>query len=238
MYVRKTGYRTGLSPKRRRTECQNAIRDALRQGKKTFGELLLEKHMSRSTLAFHLKEMHQKGQLERQKDHNDYRITYYTLTKLGRGELRRQEDINTLSSAKFLFPSPEIVEGVTKALFELLKPSIREYILALSDEDSKLLKDAITYSIYSENPLKNKVRDYVNELAKLAASSMLSQLAVPTQRHVIKKMPNISLVFKLDSHKIENYLKHVEDETGGERLPRLPNIHDFKKRKQERQRPR
>lgn len=228
MSERKTDYRTKkIRPTDRKTDCRKAIIDALTQGKKTFGNLLGETQMSRSTLAFHLKEMHKKGQVEREKDREDYRITHYSLTELGRGELRRQENIGALVSAKFLFPSPEEVEGLGRALFKLLEPSFRHLYLSLVDQDFMLLKDAVTYSIYSDTLLESKVSDYVNELAKLAASSMLSQLVLPLERKLVEKIPNISLVFELDTHIINKYLQHVEDETDEEHSPQLPDIRDF-----------
>ena len=233
MHGRKIDYRRGFPPWRRKRECQRAIRDALRQGKKTFGNLLDETHASRSTLAFHLKEMHKKGHVERETDPKDYRITYYSLTSKGRGELHRQEDIDTLASAEFLLFSPEIITGLTDALFKFLEPSIRQYILTLEEEDFKLLKECITYSIYSDKPLKNEIRDYVRGLAELAATSMLSEFAISTRRDAIKKIPNISLVFKFDRDKIDEYLRKVEDEIRKEPLPKLPDIKDYLEKQNE-----
>jgi len=200
VHGRKIDYRRGFPPWRRKRECQRAIRDALRQGKKTFGNLLDETHASRSTLAFHLKEMHKKGHVERETDPKDYRITYYSLTSKGRGELHRQEDIDTLASAEFLLFSPEIITGLTDALFKFLEPSIRQYILTLEEEDFKLLKECITYSIYSDKPLKNEI---------------------------------ISLVFKFDRDKIDEYLRKVEDEIRKEPLPKLPDIKDYLEKQNE-----
>jgi DNA-binding MarR family transcriptional regulator len=207
----KIEYRIGVPPGQRKTKCETAIRNALRQGKKTFGNLLDETDLSRSTLAFHLKEMHKKGHVERETDPKDYRIRYYSLTSKGRGEVRRQEDIDTLASAEFLLFSPEIISGLTDALIKFLEPSIRQHILTLEEKDSNLLKECITYSIYSDSLLKNEVREYASELAELATASMLSEFVISTQRQVIKKMPNISLVFKFDKDKIEKYLQKVED---------------------------
>jgi len=223
----KIDYRMGVSPQERTTKCETAIRNALRQGKKTFGNLLKETKMSRSTLASHLKEMYKKRHVERETDPKDYRITYYSLTSKGRGELRRQEDIDTLVS------SPEIIVGLTDALIKFLEPSIRHYIITLEEKDSNLLKECITYSIYSDSSLKNEVRDYARELTELAAKSMLSEFAIPTRRQVIKKMPNISLVFKFDWDKIEKYLQTVEDERNKEPLPKLPDVKDYPRKQKE-----
>ena len=53
-----TDYRMGRRPSSRRMKCQTEIRKALKEGKQTFGSLLRVTHVSRSTLAFHLKEMY------------------------------------------------------------------------------------------------------------------------------------------------------------------------------------
>lgn len=233
MQERKIDYRRGGPPWKRTKESQRVIRGALRQGKKTFGDLLDETDLSRSTLAFHLKEMHKKGHVKRETNPKDYRITYYSLTSKGKGELRRQEDIDTLASAEFFLPSPEIIAGLTDALLKFLEPSIRQHLLTLEEEDSKLLKECMTYSIYSDSPLKNEVRDYASRLAKLTAKFMLSELVISTRRHVIKKIPNISLVFKFDRDKIDKYLQKVEDEMNKEPLPKFPDIKDYQRKQKE-----
>lgn len=215
MQPRKIDYRKGVSPRRRRTECQKAIRNALRQGKNTFGNLLNETDLSRSTLASHLKEMHKKGEVEREQNPKDYRVTYYSLTNDGVNELRRQEDIEALSSAEFTFLSSKAVAKLMDAFSRFLEPSFREHLFRSVEKDSKILGECVTLSIYSDRPsLGNaRIKNYVIELAELAKSSMLSRY-VDDPRY-LEKIDNLTLVFRFDRDKlsqVKDYLQKVEAE--------------------------
>jgi len=55
----------------------------------------------------------------------------------------------------------------------------------------------------------------------------LFEFAISKRRHVIKKIPNISLVFKFDRDKIDKFLQKFEDEINKEPLPKLPDIEDY-----------
>jgi DNA-binding MarR family transcriptional regulator len=229
-------YRKGIPPQRRRVEARQAIIKALKDGEKKFGQLLKETGMSRSTLAFHLKDMHKEGDVNRRTDPKDYRVTCYSLTSEGRRELHRQEDIETLSSAELIFPPPKMMAELADKLVKFLEPSIRQELLHLELEDSPILKECITFSIYSNKPLKGEGTDYIKSLAELATASMLAELAVLTRRRAIrqfKKIPNLTLVFRFNRTKIEEYLRKVEAEIDKEPLPKLPDRRKYVKKKKE-----
>jgi DNA-binding MarR family transcriptional regulator len=227
----KTDYRKGVPPWRRIKECQKAIRNALKQSKKTFGNLLEETGLSRSTLAFHLKEMYKQGHVDREMDLTDYRVTYYSLTEKGKGEIHKQEDVDTLAFAsEFLFPPPEVTARLADAIVKFLKPSIREYVLTLKKEDVRFFKECVTYSVYSDEPLKNEVKNHVERLAEQAAKSILFELVESAQKCEIDQAPKISLVFKFEWNKINEFLQKVEKQLHTEPLPKLPDIENYLKK--------
>jgi DNA-binding MarR family transcriptional regulator len=227
-------YRKGIPPLRRRMEARQAIIKALRDGEKTFGQLLNETGMSRSTLSFHLKNMHKNREVNRRTDTKDYRVTCYSLTSKGSIELHRQEDIETLSSGELMFPPPKMMAELADRLVEFLKPAIQQELLHMEMKDSPVLKECITFSIYSNKPLKGEGKDYVESLAELATASMLVELAILTRRRAIrqfKQIPDLRLVFRLNRTKIEEYLRKVEAEIDKEPLPKLPDIKKYAKKK-------
>jgi DNA-binding MarR family transcriptional regulator len=223
----KIDYRKGLSPSRRTKECWNVIRNTLKQGKKTFADLVRETGLSRSTLAFHLKEKTRHGFLWKETDQDDCRIKYYSLTPKGIRDLRRQEDINYVASAASLLFPLENSERLAAALIEFFGPSVRKYLLDLGEKDFGLLREGITYSIYSDSPMKKEVEDYARKLAERAFASIMSEFAIPLRRDVTKKLPKISIVFRFNWAKIDEYLQKFEDENNKETLPKLPDIKDY-----------
>lgn len=183
----KKDYRKGFSPRRRTTECQKAIRNALRQGKKTFGNLLDETGLGRPTLAFHLKEMHKKGELRRETDPKDYRITYYSLTNKGRDELHRQDDIETITLGSIVVKR---VGGQSASGLSYL-------------EDAEVLR-CIAYSVYSSQRLKTTEKNFVKVLAHEAAVSILDRFARGDAMSRFKKIPNLTFIFRLGSETENN----------------------------------
>ena len=84
-------YRVGIEPTRRPLEIKGSIKRALKTGKMTFSDLLKETRASRSALASHLKEMYRDGEIKKEEDPEDLRITYYSLTGRGKDFLEREE---------------------------------------------------------------------------------------------------------------------------------------------------
>jgi len=242
MSARKIDYRVATSPIKRPTKCRNAIRIALRKGKKTFGNLLGETDLSRSTLAFHLKEMHKKGEVEREPDPKDYRVTCYSLSNDGMNELRRQEDIEILGSAEsslgfeeFMSLSSEAAEKLVNALTSFLEPSIQKFFFRSAEEDPKFPKKVLTYRIYSSGAfLKNtKVKNYVREFAEQAKISMLTTYAKDPR--YLENINNLTLVFRFDKDKlrqVKEYMKEVDAEIASHApLLKIPDKRDYFKNK-------
>lgn len=238
MSTRKIDYRVTVPPRNRPTKCQNAIRKALRKGKKTFGNLLDETGLSRSTLASHLKEMHKKEEVAREPDPKDYRVTLYSLDKNGMDELRRQEDIETLSSAETRLSFEELVLPFGKAVAKLiessrrfLEPSLREDWFRSVAEDYNL-GECVTSSIYYDRSSLGNAgsKNYVSELAELAKTTMLSKYV--TDPRYLEKTNNLILVFRFDKNKlsqVKRYLQKVKAEMKREPLLKLPNKEKYLK---------
>jgi len=84
-------YRVGIEPARRPAKIKECIRRAVKSREMTFSDLLKETRASRSALAYHLKEMYKEGEIKKEEDSEDLRITYYSLTDKGRDSLERDE---------------------------------------------------------------------------------------------------------------------------------------------------
>lgn len=218
-------------------EARQAIRKALKDGEKKFGQLLKETSLSRSTLAFHLKDMHKKGVVNRRTDSKDYRVTHYSLTSKGKKELHRQEDIEVLSSGFSLLPTPEAYAALQEAFVKFLEPVMREH--ALESEDAEKLEECITYSVYFKKPLKDSQKNYITTLLESATTSLLRELVLPRRRVIdqfkkIPKTPNFTLVVRFNGPKIEEVVRKIEIEADEEPLPKLPDKREYlKKRKRE-----
>jgi DNA-binding MarR family transcriptional regulator len=99
---RKKDFRRGDRASLRKDEAQSAIRKALSYGEACFGDLLEKTGLSRPALASNLKEMHRKREIERRKDHEDYRITHYSLTAKGTKAYEKQKDLDSLRDMEAL----------------------------------------------------------------------------------------------------------------------------------------
>ena len=213
-----------------------AIKRALEEEDKTFSKLLEETGLSRSALAFHLKEMHKEEDVERRTDPNDYRITYYSLTSKGRGELQREEDIEVISSWSVL-PTPKTYAALYEAVIKSREPATREHIL--ENEEAKNLREYITYSVYSKKPLKDAEKNNLARALESATTSFLRNLILPPKRVADQfkkkpKIPNFTLVVRFNAPKIEEYKRKIEIEANKEPLQRLPDTRDcLGKRKRE-----
>lgn len=230
-------YRRRFPPTQRKVELQAAIRKALKGGKKTFSELLKEIDSSRSALASHLKDMYKKGEVERETDPEDYRITHYSLTATGRNELHRQADIETISSAEFAelgFPPPKVMAELVDKLIKFLEPSLRHYALDLEGNDAGILKECIRTSFYWDKSLKDADKNYVKRLAELAAASMLAEFVTLRRKEALRKLKKISdlaILFRFNTAKIDEYLRRVESEMNKEPILKLPDIKDYPKKR-------
>ena len=227
-------YRRGSSPTGRKVELQAAIRKTLKGGKKTFSELLKETDSSRSALASHLKDMNKKGEVKRETDPEDYRITHYSLTATGRNELNRQVDIETISSGKleeFLFPPPEAIAEFAKKLIKFLEPSLQHYLLDPEGNYAGILKECIRTSFYWDKSLKDADKNYVKKLAELAATSMLAEFVTLRRKEAfkLKKISNLAILFRFDTAKIDEYLRRVESEMNKGPMLKLPDIRNYGK---------
>jgi DNA-binding MarR family transcriptional regulator len=133
----KRDYRMGKNASKRTTDAKNAIRDALSEGKETFGELEEETRLSRPALAANLKKLHEGGEIERKTDRKDYRITRYSLTVKGGRAHEKQKDLESLRDMEVLSMT---------GLMDIIKDSMMSLI------------DAVTY-VYESPHLVVSVGD-------------------------------------------------------------------------------
>lgn len=222
-----TDYRRGLRASRRRVASHQAVRKSLKSGRKKFSELLKETGLSRSTLAFHLKEMSVNGEVEREADPDDYRITFYRLREVWNAEIQREEDIEALNSMDIAYSiPPEAISGFVQEVAKFLEPSFREHFLRTS-KLTESLEEYISYSVYASGRVRGKPgKSGLGEVAKQGALSMLSEL-VSTPR-CLEKTPDFNIVFRFNKAKIRDLVQKLQEEkeTSEDDL-KLPNIGDY-----------
>lgn len=222
-----TDYRKGLRASRRRVASRQAIRKSLKGERKQFSELLKETGLSRSTLAFHLKEMSVNGEVERESNPKDYRITFYRLNEMWNAEIQKEEDIEALNSMEIAYSiPPEAISDFVHGIAEFLKPSLREYFLR-TDKLIESLKEYVSYSVYASGHLRGKSGKIgLGEVAKQGALSMLSEL-LSTPKN-LERTSDFNIIFRFNKAKIRDLAESLQKERQASRNDlKLPKIEDY-----------
>jgi DNA-binding MarR family transcriptional regulator len=211
-----------------------AIGNVLRQGERTFSELLEATGLSRSALAFHLKKMHTEGEVSRRMYPKDFRVTFYSLTDKGRSKLHKHEDIVFLGSAKFNVKEDgftalssedfsEVAKGIAEALQHVFKKGL---IACIWGPSESLLKECVSFSIYSKNKLNIKALKTAKRLAEIAKSAMLAGIGSSSSSE-LNNTPSFTIVFRVNKDKMNEYLKTW---VARKETLKFPNVEDYLKK--------
>ena len=219
----KKDYRKGSSSSYgRKMAAHYAIRQSLERGQRTFSELLSETGLGRSTLAFHLKGMFNKREVDKITDPKDCRITIYNLKRTTwTPELQKEYDIETINSMKAQAGiTSEFLKSLTKNLPPLLLLPLVAETRNESIELSELVKEHMNYSIYSTRPGKDgNNMEQIGEKAALA--SMKELLLEP--RH-LEELSDFCIVLRF--RKLDKLAKRMEEQdqqpVEGLNLPEKP----------------
>jgi DNA-binding HxlR family transcriptional regulator len=222
-------YRWGKSPSVRKQISQNLIRQALKDGKKKFKDLLEETGLSRPALAANLKEMYRNEEVKKEADPKDYRVTYYSLTSLGVNEIHRQEEVRFLDNARkyarrddintlFSEDIAKISDNIAMALKTMFEKGLVHTFFPTLPEDG------ITFSIYSISKGKETLKNAA-KLAEVAKSAMLASI-VTLNKNELEKISDAAIVFRFNRDKINEYLTTICAEKRKETL-KLPDIDDI-----------
>jgi DNA-binding MarR family transcriptional regulator len=212
----KKDHRWGKGPSERKQRSLNLIREALKEGRKTFTDLLEATGLSRPALAYNLKEMYRNGEVEKEVDPKDYRVKYYSLTPYGRNEIHKQEEIVFLHRAraldvetdKFLTINPEIAATISETIHETLKHIHTKAVACTIKRIKEEVPDnCIFFSIYSLAK-KQGVKKIARRLAEIAKSAMLAEIRTLDKRE-LSKMPDVAIVFRFNKSIIEKHLRAV-----------------------------
>lgn len=166
----------GQKPRWAKEQTDYAVLNALRKASDSdglrFTKLLKNTKLSRDTLSRHLKDLFKQGWIK-----HDYLTKHYSIAHDGLEKLEIYERQNVLRDAKYSYTVPSIDQETIKTLSsakfvslgdELI--AISEFITALVDafrssgmlrpsfaeEDYKILKKCITFSICSDKPLEEE----------------------------------------------------------------------------------
>jgi DNA-binding MarR family transcriptional regulator len=219
-------YRIGKSSSKRTVEAQSAIREALRRGKETFGELRTETELSPPALASNLKKMYKDVEVDRKTDSEDYRVTRYSLTDKGLKQYGKQKDLENLkemesisvrdvmdiikgqmafllNAVAYVADSPRLIGTLDGKPPQLsASPVILEGVgdialPQLREEERDVLGKCLRVSVYSRT-VENKDAGFIEALKELLA--LVKQVAasedVDTER--LKRLPNLTFMFQLD----------------------------------------
>jgi DNA-binding HxlR family transcriptional regulator len=209
----KKDHRWGRGPSKRKQSSLNLIREALKDGKKRFTDLLEATGLSRPALADNLKEMYRNGEVEKEVDSEDYRIKYYSLTPYGRNEIHKQEEIVFLGSAQaldvkadnFVTINPEVAAIISETIHEALKHIHTRQLCAIKRVEEGVPEDCIFFSIYS--PKKQQgLKKNSRKLAEVAKSAMLAEIRTLHKRE-LARISDIAIVFRFNKSIIEEHLR-------------------------------
>ena len=214
----KQDLRWGKSPFERRESAEILIREALRNGKKSFGELLTLTNLSRTALANNLKRMYRRREVTKEVSPKDFRVTYYLLTKKGEALLYKQQEIATLNSKTFkarredfTVLSPEDVSkivGATVNAFLALQGKVLCEIYPLG-RSRELLKQCVSFSIFSDEAGSDGSLETVTKVAESAKSAMLGAMEVLNESD-LRRISKYAVVFRFDKDKVDEYLRTYE----------------------------
>jgi DNA-binding MarR family transcriptional regulator len=229
-FMLKPDYRKGQSALRRKNSSHWAIIIALKNGRKTFSQLLKETALSRSTLASHLKEMVAKGEVEREADTTDYRITYYRLKNYAwSSELQKEEDVHAIDSMEIVYSiPPEAISNFFRKLADFLEPSLREYIIRI--EADKSLTNYVSYSIYVGSSESRAIGNNLGKIAEKGVLAMLSEIVKAPE--LLDQSSDFTIVFRFNKKKITELIQKLENErksNEGKELLKFPDISDYEK---------
>lgn len=222
-----TDYRRGLRASRRRVASRQAIRKSLKSGRKKFSELLNETGLSRSTLAFHLKEMSVNGEVERESNPKDYRITFYQLNEMWNAEIQKEEDIEALNSMEIAYSiPPEAITDFVKEAAKFLEPSFREHFLR-TNKLVESLEEYISYSVYAGRRIRGKLeRSGLGKVATQGALSMLSELLSTPER--LEETLDFNIIFRFNKEKISGLAQKLQKEVQApDDSVKLPDIKSY-----------
>src|SRR5271157_384768 len=232
----KRDYRTGKDANKRTAAVQNAIREALKRGKETFGDLLVETGLSRPALAVNLKKLHEGGEVERRTDRKDYRITRYSLTVKGGRAYEKQKDLdslkdmevlsmtglmdiikdsmmNLINAVTYVYESPQLVVSVSNQKKQIEGPPK----LSINVSDQKKQIEGQDYAIWEkESPIFPQLNDEDHEiLDRCLAISVYSRTAENEIRAMIPTLKELLGFIKAIASRQEIDI---------ERLKQLPNL--------------
>jgi DNA-binding MarR family transcriptional regulator len=209
------------------------ILEALKDGRKKFGELLVRTGLSRPALASNLKQMCENGAVERESNSEDYRISYYSLTSKGWNTLRKQEDIAVLGSSEFNVRADDFTslasEDVSK-IAEAIAGALQKGIdVCIWGPAENILKECISFSIYSSKKPKGKALENARRFAEIAKSAMLVEIGA-SSRSELSKIPSVTIVFRFNKDKIDKYAKTW---VARKETLKLPDIKDYLEKNEE-----
>jgi DNA-binding MarR family transcriptional regulator len=232
----KGDYRIGKSASKRKAGAQSAIREALKRGKETFGELLAETGLSRPALAANLKKMYEGGEVERKTDRKDYRVTRYSLTVKGGRAYEKQKDIdslremevlsmtglmdiikgsmmNLMDAVTYVYESPELVVSLGDR--EKQKEGPPKMFINVSDQKKRI--EGHEYAIWQKDrPVFPQLNDEEHEiLDRCLAISVYSRTAENERRATIPTLTELLGFIKAIASRQEIDI---------ERLKQLPNL--------------
>lgn len=229
----KRDLRWGKSSFERRQSAQNLIIEALLDGKKKFKELREITGLSEPALASNLKELHRNGDVIREVDPNDFRVTYYSLTPNGLKRAQQQEDLVFLGNSRldvkaddFAALASDDVVKIARGIVYALKYTFQKgLICAIERVLDYVPPECVSFSIYSG---KGSVPKSVRRLAEVAKSALLVEMATLNQRE-LTKLSNVGIVFRFNIDKIDSYMKTLLDTHTRRKkeVIKLPDIRDY-----------
>jgi DNA-binding MarR family transcriptional regulator len=229
-------YRMGNSADKRTVEAQSAIREALKRGRETFGDLRIETGLSRPALATNLKKMYKSGEVERKTDSNDYRITRYSMTVKGGQAYEKQKDLeslkdmevlsmtglmniikgsmtNLIDAVTYVYESPQLVVSLGDQKKQIEGPP--KLLINVSDQKKQI--EGKNYATWQkESPIFPQLNDEEREiLDRCLAISVYSRTAENEARAMIPTLKELLGFIKAIASRQEIDI---------ERLKQLPNL--------------
>lgn len=209
----KENHRIGRGPAKRREHSEKLIRTALKDGKRTFKELLKATGLSRPALADRLKEMLKHRELLKEADSEDCRIRYYSLTTLGLQKLQQQEELSFLNNAKlsvkteaFTVVDAETASRISEALVKTMEHMMcKGIIYAIEHVKTNPPKDCIVLSIFTNRRFRGSLKCQMR-LAEIAKCAMLAEMGRLSRRE-LEKLSETAIVFRFSKDKINKWLK-------------------------------
>jgi DNA-binding MarR family transcriptional regulator len=232
----KGDYRIGKDASKRTGDAQNAIREALKHGKETFGELKAETGLSAPALAANLKKLYEGGQIERKTDRKDYRITRYSLTVNGGRAYEKQKDLESLKDMEVLSMTGlmDIIKASMMTLMNAVTYVYESPQLVASLGDRKKQKEGPPKLFINVSDQKKRIEG--QEYAILQSESPVFPQLNDEEREILRRCLGISVYSRTTENETRaaiptltellGFIKAIasRQEIDIERLKQLPNL--------------